>query len=369
MANRKGQITIFLIIGMILLISAGLLFYLNSQLTEKEIEKSVEMPSNVLPIKNYVESCIKSVGEEAILWIGEHGGYYNLPKYSTKDYFTNTAYYFYIDSNIMPSKERVEEELSEYMDKQIYFCLDNFSVFKEQGFQIEKEESNTTVIIRQKDVLFQINLPLTIKKQDSLTEIKEFKKSIDSIRLKTIYDVSKLIIDEQMQNFDSVCLSCIVNHGIENDLYVDMERLGNDSIVFIISDNNSLVKNEPYKFIFANKYEQYSCSNLPLDADISFLSDCIEQNIAQYNYSFFLEDILNMNALVNETFYYKINATGLNLTFIDYSYLFDVDEKTGIINFMPDEDQLGNHTIWIQVKDKLGKVKQDNFKLTITNLK
>ncbi|MAE43314.1 hypothetical protein CMO93_06065 [Candidatus Woesearchaeota archaeon] len=366
MKNRKGQIAIFILFGIVILIAVSLVFYIKGKDAQEtsEIPKATELSFSAVPIKNYVESCIKSVGEDAIEFVGERGGYLELPELSTNDYFIKFPYYFYENIDVMPSKEKIEEEISKYVDEMLFSCFQDFIDFKQQGFDIEQENSTTKTIIKQNQVAFDVSLPLTIKKGDSETTIAKFSNSVTS-RLNTIYKVSTQITNIQMRDLNAICLSCLLNLSIENELYINLNRIGNGTILFIITGNSSKVDDLPSTFIFANKYTEYSCGNLPIDADVSFLQSCIDQQIEETGYKFYVEGIPNMRAFVNESFNYKINAVGLDLSFIDHTPLFDIDEKTGLISFSPTKEDIGNHSIWFYVKDGLGNEKYSDFNLEI----
>ena len=251
MKNVKGQITLFVIIGIVIIAIIAIFLSMRSQVSEtKPVSKGVD----VEPVQLYVESCIKSVGEDAIVFTSRQGGYFELPELSTTDYFSNTAYYFSIDKNLMPSQERVEKEISKYMDNELFFCLKNFEDFRKEGMDIKIANISTTTLILPSSVLFKVNMPLTIKTQQAKTGLSDFSGSLENIRLKTIYNITKDMTEEQMKKFDSICVSCILRMAIENDVYVDLQRLGNDTVVFTITDNNSIVKNQPLEYVFANKY-------------------------------------------------------------------------------------------------------------------
>jgi|TARA_B100002003_G_scaffold142270_1_gene131635 hypothetical protein len=369
MFQKKGQITFFIILGIVLVVSFALIFYLFQNSTDKgesEIQQIQSFELSTSPINSYVESCIESVGEDAILWIGNHGGYFEVPTYNPDDY-QGTAYYFYVDRNIMPSKEKIEQELSKYMDSELFFCIRNFIAFEEMGFEIEQGKINTTTMIRPNNVLFNVNFPIKISREQNTKQLVSFQGSINNVRLSTIYDVSKSIIYEQMNDYNSVCLSCIIDGGIENDLHIDISRGDNSSLLFTITDYNTIINDMPYEYRFANKYEEFSCSNLPLDdSNNEYLLGCIQQKIMDTGYTFYVEDITNLTAYVNQSFSYKINAVGLNLSFADYTPLFDINKKTGEIQFTPAQEQTGNHSIWIFVKDTMNE-KYESFTLEIKN--
>ncbi|MAE42443.1 hypothetical protein CMO93_01615 [Candidatus Woesearchaeota archaeon] len=371
MTKKKGQLTIFVLLGLVLLIAVSFIFYVNKNGTiqTSEIEKSGELSLSAAPIKNYVESCVKEVGEDAIRFIGRQGGYFELPEKSTKDFLTKTAYYFYENDNIMPSKEMIEEELSNYMYNMLFFCLQNFASFERIGFNVEHKNLVTKATIQEKGITFDVNLPLEIKKGETKQDIADFSAKIDNVRFKTIYGIIKKIVDEQVNHPGSICLSCLLNIAKENDLYVDMRRSGESTVFFIIKDNTSIVNNEPFRFIFANKYEEVSCNNIPSyfsqEEKLEFISNCLEEEVESADYSLEMKEIPDMEAKINEEFRYQIVASGIDLVFSDTTNLFDINELTGEIKFIPKENEVGNHTIWVHVQDDFGNEKYETFNLVI----
>lgn len=371
MKNKKGQIAIFILLGIVILIAVSLLFYINQEDAKKsaEVEQAAEVSLTIVPIKNYVESCIKSVGEDALEFIGQRGGYYDLPDLSTKDYFAKTAYYFYETEDVMPSIETISKEISKYMDNMLFFCFKNFIDFKEQGFKIEQGETKTETIIQPTQVTFEVSLPLTIQKGEDAHKISEFLGKVENVRFRTLYEVSKNITEEQVKHSDYICLSCISDLAIENKLYVDIERLDYFIILFYIIDNNSIINDEPYEYVFANKYTKISCSNVPDywsgEQKLEFISECLKQEVESGNYSLQIEEIPDLTARVNEEFTYYVNASGIDLVYSDFTSLFDIDENTGLIRFIPKEENVGNHTLWIHVQDDFENEEYLTFVLNI----
>ena len=68
---------------------------------------------------------------------------------------------------------------------------------------------------------------------------------------------------------------------------------------------------------------------------------------------------------INETLAFHVQSSGLNKTFYDSTFLFDIDAKSGLINFTPDIADAGNYTIWLSVKDFLDEEIYKSFKLEI----
>ncbi|MDP3764996.1 MAG: hypothetical protein Q8R04_00635 [Nanoarchaeota archaeon] len=110
--NKKAQIALFLILGFVIILGISFILYVKNQGNPKlktESEKISKLSTGMSPVKVFIDSCIESVGKDAIITIGKNGGYFELPSQSTKDYDIKTAYYFYENIGIMPPKSRVEQ--------------------------------------------------------------------------------------------------------------------------------------------------------------------------------------------------------------------------------------------------------------------
>src|SRR3989338_5292014 len=106
--KKRCQITLFIIIGIVILIIVGLLVYLATYITkkgiEKEITKSEKIPLAAQPIKTYIETCLDKTAKDAIILIGKQGGYiYNSQGGTLIDFKTldENAFFINYESNII----------------------------------------------------------------------------------------------------------------------------------------------------------------------------------------------------------------------------------------------------------------------------
>ena len=67
--NKRGQITIFILVGLLIFIIISLLIYTSSQIKEEPLLAS-ESDQYLIPLKQYTESCIKQVLEEGLVKVG-----------------------------------------------------------------------------------------------------------------------------------------------------------------------------------------------------------------------------------------------------------------------------------------------------------
>ncbi len=144
-----------------------------------------------------------------------------------------------------------------------------------------------------------------------------------------------------------------------------MNRLDDTTILFTVIDNNTVINQESLKFNFVNKYEAFSCSNLPPE-DVYFAQECLQQKIENLTPKLKIQEIPDFTINVGEPFFYDVNASGKNFTFEDFSYLFDVDKRTGVIYFIPTTEQIGQHQIFIRAFDIYKNEDFESFSINIT---
>ena len=247
--EKRGQVTIFIILGVVLISTIGIFLYFSEFSLMSLINMGTEsIPSEILPIYEFVNDCVKSSGEETLYLIGQQGGYPYLPESSLD---IDIPYYFDGENSILPSKETIEEQIGNYINLKIFFCTKSFIDFLD--FEVAQNLASTEVIILDNVVNIQVNYPLNIKKGDTTYQLSEFKETFD-IRLGTIYKTAEEITSLQEQNPPEICLSCIIDLGIENNLNINIEDYGEDTVIFTIADQNSILLEDAYKFVFANKY-------------------------------------------------------------------------------------------------------------------
>jgi len=147
MEQKKSQITIFLILGAVIVITIAMLVvatrYSTKKTSKQEIIDSKEIVFNVHPINNFIGSCLSIVSKDAL--------------------------------NKTFGNPPIKEKLEEYVKNNIDLCLD-FSIFEEQGLDISRYVSSVDVSINKNDVVFRMTHPITINNpiNNEKTIIKDF---------------------------------------------------------------------------------------------------------------------------------------------------------------------------------------------------
>ncbi len=236
--DKRGQITVFIILSLLIVAIVALIFLF--------IKPPKETPGvYTASIYNFVDECIQETAEDAIYEIGQNGGYYFPANISTP---TGIAYYYENGRNLIPKKERVEEQISLYIKENLFFCTKNFVQFT--NYNISQREINVETTISNDKVILEINYPIIISQGEESAIIEDFEKEIN-VRIGLIYSS---IIEFLNYSKQEICLSCLFDISETNDLIVEMVDYDNKTVIFIFRDENSKLNEQPFEWVFANKY-------------------------------------------------------------------------------------------------------------------
>ena len=210
--KNKSQITMFVMVGFLILLLFTSLFYIVSAVTTKNPVISSEFQ----PIKLYFDGCLKNTAEEGVFLLTRNGGRVDELVYDN-----------------IPTIEMMEIELSDYITKNIGACLEDIEFFEEKGFTFIVNEYKTNVLINIADINFELNWPIKIIKDQRSQRIYKFKYSYEDIVLPYLREIA---IDM-----------------LNNENYIDMTYLSNiETNVNILPIDNSIIYSLSYEEIKFN---------------------------------------------------------------------------------------------------------------------
>jgi len=244
--NKKSQLTLFIIIGIILVFSAAIIIYIQQQVETAGFEEdrlsSLAVESQ--PVKLFVDRCLEDVAIPGIYYMGTQGGYIAPPLNSLITETSIIPYYYARGSNEMPPLVRLENEISEYVETTLPICTNNFETFPQE---IEEGEIRATTRINEQNILIKVFYPLTIKNlQGKEEKIENFVIDVP-IRLGHIYDVAQQVVERQIEQPDLLDLTYLASF----DVNVDILPYDGTSIIFAITDSRSKIEGVNYQLFFA----------------------------------------------------------------------------------------------------------------------
>ncbi len=248
---KKGQVTVFIILGLVILLLFLIIFSLKSE--REVVDKVIIDKVTKDPIKNHIESCLFSTTEKAIYKVSSQGGYINPRGDSKYDEPGDGAFrhvYYFLNNNILPyvldtneiklrSKEEIENIIANYVNIEINSCLD-FLIFKNQGIEIEQTgEQTIEVIISDNSVFSTISTSLLIKKSEEISKIKKIKVEIP-LRLGLLYKVSSELLQDiktkQKINLMNKCNFYLKSIDRTN-IYLESNKLTYEYAIRIVDSN------------------------------------------------------------------------------------------------------------------------------------
>lgn len=204
MINKKGQVTIFIIIAIVLVAAVGLFF------TFKDTFGQKSLPANIEPIYTSFLSCVEENTLAGISVLESQAGYIELPEFepgsrympfsSELDFLGNPVpYWYYVSGNNIqkeqvPSKKEMANQLEKFIEAEMNDCV--FDQYYGQGFRIEQGEAEARAVIRENKVDVNIDMRMSIERETESVLIREHDVSVDS-KLGKLYNSAKKIYEQE----------------------------------------------------------------------------------------------------------------------------------------------------------------------------
>lgn len=224
-SSRKSQITLFIILGILLLAAIGFGLFLVTRVQQGTLqqttEKNIPLPAGATghPIEQFVEACMRVTAQHGLEILGGQAGYIYLPQLqlspnptasdalmlspdvmpywyylNTKDEFNSWRPELYLQQK---GDGSVEDQLDRYMNEHLANCTNGFHEFSSE-YTITEGPVTTTTTIRKGDVLFTAVYPLTAtgKVDNRKVSFDQFNTKVD-VKLGEIFDVGSKLMEAE----------------------------------------------------------------------------------------------------------------------------------------------------------------------------
>ena len=203
--GSKGQVTIFIIIGILLVLAVTLVILVRKEIITFNPEEII--PTEKGKVENFITACIDKVGNDALVRVGLQGGYIELPAEVVNDNNRRleispslaTPYWAYGPQTNIPSLQQIKEQVDDYLEKNVRSCLFSMEAFQESYDLIEKSELIADTEIVQSKVIFNLHWDVEIRNKggEVITEVIDHVAE-SPVKLKTVYTVAKSIVEKEM---------------------------------------------------------------------------------------------------------------------------------------------------------------------------
>jgi len=316
----------FIILGIIIIIAGILFFIIQTFYTSEQVQGGIPK-TELLAIQKYVELCAERELTNAIVLLALQGGRI-YPEENVIIVDTSPlSLGFEISKSLIPSIDIMEEDLERYMEN-VLSC--NFSTFENKGLSIDTEIPTLKISINNDQVSADLIYPLSLTRLESSTRLSQFKVS-SPIRLGYVYSVMRGIVAATEKNPDAISLSDLANR----DLNISIIPYNDTVLLYSIGDVHS---EEKLLFVSAFIYDPNTAPEFVIDAE----------------YVLRIDTPFNLDLKV-------FDKEGDAITYIDDSVFFDIND--GKIAFTPRLP--GEYLVAITVEDSKGMQTRKQTKFVI----
>ncbi|MDP4012904.1 MAG: hypothetical protein Q8R00_04850 [Candidatus Nanoarchaeia archaeon] len=195
--RKKGQVTMFIIAGIVIVAAVLLVIFLRGRLFV--VVTPENLPDQLISIQDHIENCLKEVAPDYIERIGLQGGYLSTPEETFRSTLGIPISYLCYNQDRVPNcynrmltLPHMQDELSRAIQEGLQTCLDLRRL--ERGFSMDIGALDVDTEIGKDNVLVTANLPITLTKEQATVSEDEFFVNFD-YPLGRLYDVSQEIID------------------------------------------------------------------------------------------------------------------------------------------------------------------------------
>lgn len=317
---KRGQITPFIIVGIIIIIaSAFFLYYRNFIIPEAEY-----VPEDIKPVKGYIDSCLDDSAEDAITLLGMQSGYIEIPD----EIRLNKAYVQLLPRSpflipywnhngisYIPSLETMQIQISNYIEQNLRDCVD-LKLFEKDLFIEDNKEIEVETIIGNNDVDVSMTYELIITdKNGDRTKISKYQKTVQ-VKLKQAYELGQQIMraENSQTYFENMTIdwismnSDIPLNGLEFHCtqlkwrLTDIEEELQDMIYYNLPKVK--VKNTAHEGFLADDDVYEELSQYTIEDIYQGNTPDIEKPEDAYDYFHYLMDVRTKKTDLNAAFYY-----------------------------------------------------------------
>lgn len=216
MHNKRGQVTIFIIIAIIIIgVVVGFLLLRGKF-------GIVKIPASIQPVYNSFLACLEDKTKVGIDILESQAGYIELPKFepgnrympfsSQLNFLGNPIpYWYYVSGNNIqkeqvPSQSDMEKSLGKFINEKIREC--NYDNYYNEGFEIIQEEPKASVSIKNNNVAIRLSMNLKITKGEDTALIGTHQITVKS-NLGALYNSAKTIYQKEQKEL------FLENYGID----------------------------------------------------------------------------------------------------------------------------------------------------------
>jgi hypothetical protein len=328
---KKGQIMIFVAVGILVVVGAAFLFYfIREQRLEPEIEILEAVTADGRVVARFVEGCLDTRMKLGILNNALQGGYAEVTENYAALNYSNVPYYYDMGNVSIISLDEAEAQLELFINSNMRYCINDFTELRERGINVQALSAPTADVrinpVGGMDVVLDYDISVGAGETQ---EILETFAASNDIRIGTIIEIAQKIVTKASEDPQLIPLQYMTELNREYEVQINSLSQGSDVVMYMIKDEQSIIEGDtPLVFLFATRID--TANNAPV----------------------ILLEESNFRADVGQEFSLVVPVSDIELDLLEFhlsSNAATIDQLLGIINFTP--EQQGDYHMIILVSD------------------
>lgn len=202
--KRRGQLSPYLIVSVLLIIAIALLFY-TGQLQRFFGPLRVAYPVEVEAVAHHIQDCASRAGTEAVIAIASQGGFLAIPPEIEREHDSFLSlddlnmriipFWMHHGRSRIPTTAFMEQQISQYSLNKTLSCIDAFRPLGNRFVITEEGNLSIATTLTDDTVYLSVTYPLKVIPKTTLkeTRMQDFSSTVPA-RLKRTYELAKKIM-------------------------------------------------------------------------------------------------------------------------------------------------------------------------------
>ena len=250
--EKRGQSTIFVVAAIIIILILAIFSYYSSTITQTEsVKTSLIMPQSVESLKSTIRQCLQDSLSYSTYLVASHGGSLEtknsmeVPELGRIQVGYNKA----SGSVNLPSLNVVASQISNSIENEVESCADLKANFP--GLISESNKPKASVVVEDNKIKASLQYPIIIRKGTTEAKIMDVFESTLNVNLPLVIKTANDLLNIVKEDPDYLDLYFIDNAPVS----ITFLPLENQQAVFILTDENSLIKDIPLSLVFGAVYK------------------------------------------------------------------------------------------------------------------
>lgn len=240
--NKKAQVTIFVILGIIIIISIILFLRLRNNTqepTEDNLIDQLRTGPIISNIEQYTEYCTNNILNESLKQTLRQGGIYDIDQTNHKIIGQHKVPYYLHNQQInIPTEEEFYESLKKMIIQKFDECADNYAIFQDLDVIIEKQETNIN-LNTEEGIIIYLNPSLIITHENSETTSREQRTYIP-FNIRPILNTANQIINNYLTTQQYLDIQTINQIAQNQETNFNFININENELLLIIHTQNQI---------------------------------------------------------------------------------------------------------------------------------